>query len=325
MANNKKLNSIAIAGNILVDKINSISAYPKMGKLVEINKISNAVGGCVPNVAIDIKRLFPSFNVTAVGKIGNDGEGAFVKETLMREGIDCSGIKLGERTGFTDVMSVEGGERTFFTYSGGNASFGYDDIDFDNLNVEMFHLGYFLLLDKIDIGDGIKILKELKNRGIKTSIDLVSKDGGNYSVVLPALQYTDNLIINEIEAQGIANVKTDDLLFVAKKIKELGVSERVIIHQPTYACCLSNEGYTIVPSLDLPKGFVKGTTGAGDAFCAGALIGIANNLTDKEILELASISAVCNLSEANSIDGMRTFEEAKKLCSNFKRKDLGFC
>ena len=88
---------------------------------------------------------------------------------------------------------------------------------------------------------------------------------------------------------------------------------------------MSNEGYTIVPSLDLPNGFVKGTTGAGDAFCAGALIGIANNLTDKEKLELASISAVCNLSEANSIDGMRTFEEAKKLCQDFKRKELGFC
>lgn len=316
------MKNIAIAGSILVDKLNTISLYPQKGKLVDILSIEKAVGGCVPNVGIDIKRLDDSFNVFALGRIGKDKEGDFLIDTLKREGLDVSLLKQGEVTSFTDVMSVAGGERTFFTYAGECANFGYDDVDFDKLNVDMFHLGYFLLLEKIDQGDGLEILKELKRRNIKTSIDLVSKENGDYLAIRPALKYTDNLIINEIEAQGIAGFTSSDLKEVATKIKSFGVSERIIIHCPTFACCLSNDGFTIVPSFELPDGYIKGSTGAGDAFCAGSLIGIANGLSDKEILEIASMSAVCNLSKQDSISGMRSLEKAKELCKNFNRKTL---
>ena len=316
------MKNIAIAGSIIVDKLNAISVYPQKGKLVDILSISRAVGGCVPNVAVDIKRLDSSFNVFAVGRIGDDGEGNFVLNTLNEEGIDVSFVKKGEMTSFTDVMSVVGGERTFFTFAGESKNFGFDDIDFDALKVDMFHLGYFLLLEKIDNGDGIKILKELKERNIKTSIDLVSKENGDYLAIRPALKYTDNLIINEIEAQGIAGFNSDNLEEVAKAVKDYGVSERVIIHCPDFACCLSNDGFTIVPSFELPKDYIKGTTGAGDAFCAGSLIGIAKGYSDKEILEFASMASVCNLSKEDSISGMCDFETAKKICAKFKRKSL---
>ena len=48
---------IAVAGSILVDKINLIVAYPKVGELTQIQNISKAVGGCVPNVGIDLKKI----------------------------------------------------------------------------------------------------------------------------------------------------------------------------------------------------------------------------------------------------------------------------
>lgn len=316
------MKSIAIAGTILVDKINVIDVYPEKGKLVDILSVSKAVGGCVPNVAIDIKRLDKDFRVVGIGKVGKDSEGDFVISTLKENGVEVDGIKFGNATSFSEVMSVKGGERTFFVYAGDNSTFGVQDIDFDSLNVDMFHLGYFLLLDKVDSGEGVEILKKLQAKGIKTSIDLVSKDGGDYKIVRPALKYTDNIIINEIEAKGISGLETDDLFEISKALKELGVKERVIIHRPEYAVCLSNSGYTVVPSFELPKGFIQGSTGAGDAFCAGCLLGIAKGFSDKEILELSSCSAVCNLSKANSIDGMTSIENAKKLCAKFKRKNF---
>ena len=48
---------IAVAGSILVDKLYEISASPASGELTKIRNISYAVGGCVPNVAIDIKKM----------------------------------------------------------------------------------------------------------------------------------------------------------------------------------------------------------------------------------------------------------------------------
>ncbi|MBQ8322456.1 MAG: carbohydrate kinase family protein [Clostridia bacterium] len=316
---------IAVAGTILVDKINEISAYPNAGELTKIKSVQSSVGGCVPNVAIDLKRIAPELNVLAVGKIGRDEEGDFVKAKLEENGVVTSGVKTcADKTSFTEVMSVTGGQRTFFTYAGASADFGADDIDFDAISVKMLHLGYFLLLDKVDGGDGLKILQKAKANGIETSIDLVSENSDRYSLVLPCLPYTDNLIINETEAGKLTGVEPtrENLKAIAEKLKTLGVKKRVVIHTPEIGVCVSENGFTAVPSYEIPKGFIKGTTGAGDAFCAGALIGIYNGRSDKEILEFASAAAVAALSSADAIGGMCTETEIKELCKNFVRKNI---
>ncbi len=314
---------IAVAGTILVDKLNEISAYPASGELTKILSVSRAVGGAVPNVGIDIKRVDPTIPVKAVGKIGNDGEGDFLVNTLEENGVDTTLMVRGELpTSFTDVMSIVGGQRTFFTFPGACADFGYDDVDFENLNVKMLHLGYFLLLDKVDNGDGEKILKKAQEMGIKTSIDLVSENSDRYHIVKSCLKYTDNVIINELEAGMIAGIEPcrENLEKIARAIKEMGVSERVIIHMPETGVCLSDNGFFELPSWELPKGFIKGKTGAGDAFCAGALIGIYRGLDEMGILTLASKAATASLASPDSIGGMVSEAEIDKLLKEMNIK-----
>lgn len=298
---------IAVAGTILVDKLNEIGAYPNSGELTKILSVSRAVGGCVPNTGIDIKRVDPTITVKAVGKIGKDAEGDFLVETLENNGVDASMLVRGEEpTSFTDVMSIIGGQRTFFTFPGACADFGFDDVDFESLDVKMLHLGYFLLLDKVDGGDGERILKAAQEKGIKTSIDLVSENSNRYHIVKNCLKYTDNVIINELEAGMIAGIesKRENLEAIARAIKAMGVSERVIIHMPETGVCLSDNGFFELPSWQLPAGYIKGKTGAGDAFCAGALIGIYRGLDEIGILTLASKAATASLSSPDSIGGM---------------------
>lgn len=317
--------SIAIAGSILVDKINEISAYPQEGELTKILNVEKSVGGCVPNVAIDIKKICPDLVVKAVGKIGDDENGEYVKQELAKQGVDISSISIcQDKTSFTEVMSVKGGQRTFFTYPGASSKFGYDDVDFDKIDVKMLHLGYLLLLDRIDNGDGIRVLKNAKKRGVITSIDLVSENSRRYTQIIPCLPYVDNLIINEIEASGITGIepKRENLIIMAKALKEKGVIERVIIHTSEVSVCVSNSGEYYLPSYDLPKEFIVGTTGAGDAFCAGALVAISENRSDMEILEFASSSAVVALSTADATSGLCEKDEIVNSCQRFKRKKI---
>ncbi len=305
-----------MAGTVLVDKINQISAYPASGELTKILSVSRAVGGAVPNVGIDIKRVDPTIPVKVVGKIGNDGDGDFLVKTLKENEVDTSLlVRGGLPTSFTDVMSIVGGQRTFFTYPGACADFGYDDVDFENLDTKMLHLGYFLLLDKVDGGDGERILKRAKEMGIKTSIDLVSENSDRYHIVKSCLKYVDNVIINELEAGMIAEIepKRENLEKIARAIKDMGVSERIIIHMPEICICLSDNGFFEFPSWELPNGFIKGKTGAGDAFCAGALIGIYRELDEMGILTLASKAATVSLSAPDSIGGMMSEDEIDKL------------
>lgn len=321
---NKVRQGIAIAGTVIVDKINEIKAYPQSGELTQIVGLQKAIGGCVPNVGIDIKKICPDMDVHAIGKIGNDEEGEYVTDTLKQNGVDVSGMLVddSDTTSFTEVMSVINGQRTFFTYPGASAKFGYSDIDFEHLNAKILLLGYFLLLEKVDQGDGLKILQKAKETGIKTSIDLVSENSDRYSLVIPCLKYTDYLIINEMEAGNLAGMEPTDenLKKIAYKLQELGVKEKVVIHKPDYAVCLSGDDYTVVPSYKLPEGYIKGTTGAGDAFCAGTLVGIYKGWTDKEILEFGSACAVMALGKADATSGLVTESQIKEFCKQFARR-----
>ena len=323
---NTARSGIAVAGTVIVDKINEISAYPAAGELTQIRSIQNAIGGCVPNVAIDLKKIAPHLTISAIGSIGDDGEGEFVQKTLTDAGLDISGlgIRAGEKTSFTDVMSIPGGQRTFFTYPGASANFGVDDIDFCHLNAKILHLGYFLLLQKVDDGDGIRILQKAIENGMETSIDLVSENSDRYGLVLPCLPYTDYLIINELEAGKLANMEATDenLVAIAQKLKDLGVRKKVIIHKPDRSVCCSENGISVLGSYILPDGYIQGTTGAGDAFCAGALYGIYNGWTDEEIMAFASGCAVMALGSADATSGMKVEQEIKEFCRSFGRRDV---
>lgn len=311
---------IAVVGTLLVDNLYEISAYPSEGELTQIRSISRSTGGLVPNNGIGLKKIAPSVPVYAVGKVGNDDAGKLALGVMKSAGVDVSLVRISddESTSFTDVMSVKGAQRTFFTYPGACASFGYDDIPWDALSAKMLHLGYFLLLDKVDEGDGLKILKEAKSRGILTSIDLVSENSDRYACVLPCLPYVDNLIVNELEAGKLAGIEPthENLPEIAQKLLSLGVRERVIIHMPEEGLCATKEGIVRLPSCQLPKGYVKGKTGAGDAFCSGALIGILKGYAPEDILLLAEAAAVASLTATDATSGIT--EEAK-LLENIKK------
>lgn len=316
---------IAVVGTLLVDKLNEISSYPQAGELTQIKGVSMATGGLVPNVAIDLKIMDESLPVKAVGKVGEDADGAFIKDNLQKYGVDTTYITNSQKgTSFTDVMSVSGGQRTFFTYAGANADFGADDVALDSLDVELFHLGYFLLLEKMDNGEGLELLKRVKAKGIETSIDLVSENSDRYALVLPCLPYTDNLIINEVEAGRLVGMEANEgnLREIAEKLRALGVKKRVIIHTPTLGVCASENGYFVMPSYDLPEGYIKGTTGAGDAYCAGVLLGIYRGWSEDECLAFGSAVATVSLSATDANSGVRSEAEIKEFCKNLKRKKL---
>lgn len=315
---------IHVSGSILVDLINEIPAYPARGELTKILQVKKSCGGLVSNVAIDLKRIAPSLDVSAGGKIGDDDNGRFVLEVLRGEGIDVDAIVVSPSgiTSFTNVISERSGERTFFNYPGESAGFGLDDIPFGKLDCRMFHLGYFLLLDRIDAGDGEVILQKLQSLGIRTSIDLVTEKSDRYALVRPCLKYVDNIIINETEASRLAGIAYDgsNIERIMRTLRDFGVRERVIVHMPDRGCLLSDRGFIELPSLDLPKEYIKGTTGAGDAYCAGALYSIHEGRDDWQILQFASKAAAMSLSSMDATGAMCSEKEIEEHFKNIGRK-----
>ena len=322
--NNKK--GIAFVGNILVDTVKMIPVYPEPGMLAQISAVKNAVGGCVPNTAIDLAVIDTDLPIYAYGMVGNDDAGKYVTNEMANVGINVDGVVVSDTlaTSFSDVMTVEGtGARTFFHHPGANAAYSPDDVDAAAFDCHMLHAGYILLLDGFDKADAqygtamARFLAKAQEKGVKTSFDVVSDSTGRFAEkVLPALKYTDNAIMNEIECCATAGLPARNeagKLIVAnieaamKHLASFGVTERVIVHCPEsgfmYNC--KTGAFTVAPSVAITKGYIKGTVGAGDAFCAGCLYGIYHDMADKDLLDFASGAAVCNLSAADSVSGMR--------------------
>ncbi len=330
---------ITIAGNIIADIVKNIEVYPEIGMLTNISDISYAVGGCAPNTSINLSKIDSTIPISVLGMLGNDSQGRYILSQLQKHNITTSGISFSseEQTSFCDVMSMPSGERTFFHKKGANALFSPADIDIPSLNCDMLHIGYILLLDKFDEKDEkygtvmARFLHDVQKNGIKTSVDVVSSSCADYaSKILPALKYCDYAIMNEIESCGIFNLPAyrsdgtlnkENVKFAMRSMAENGVGEKVIIHSKFISFILDVQigEITEVASLNIPKELIKGSVGAGDAFCAGCLYGIYCGFSDQRILEFASAAAACNLFAANSVDGMRSKEEIEKICEEFER------
>lgn len=333
---------VIIAGNLIVDIVNNIAVYPQMGMLTNVVSYDRAVGGCAANTSVDLATIDAGLSVKALGKVGDDEYGSFLLQKLQSRGVDVSEICVSNKvqTSFCNVMSVPQGDRAFFSFNGANAEFSPEDVDISTLDCKIFHIGYILLLAKFDEKDDeygtvlARFLHDLQARGIKTSIDVVSSNRlEDYAEkVVPALRYADYAIVNEIECCatfGIEPRNADGALNVAnvrlamEKAMAAGVKEKVIVHAKEAGFCLSADGtFTKIGSLKIPSELIKGSVGAGDAFCAGCLYGIYNELPDEETLKFASAAAACNLFSENSVDGMKNKKEIKKLAERFTRREI---
>lgn len=324
---------ICCAGNIIVDISYPIERYPRSGELTHITEgIVNSTGGSLCNTITDLARLDPTMHLTASGLAGADSEGDFVLQELGRyPNIDTSMIHRVGRTSFTAVMNdAETHERTFFQYAGSNALYGEEYIDWDMLEADIFHIGYILLLPHLDKPDEVygtrmaRLLHTARQHGLKTSIDVVSEAGDRFArLVPPALRYTDYCVINELEAQQTTGIqlrgedgvlRRENLEPALRQLSLLGVSEWAVIHCPELGCGLDAKGnYCEVPSLRLPADYIKGTVGAGDAFCAGVLCAAESGLPLNEALQLGACTAAASLSEPSASEGVRRMAEVRAL------------
>ena len=326
-----KGNSIVFCGNIIVDQIKMISRWPDKGMLVPISSVKRAVGGSVSNTAIDLKTLDPAVAVKAQGEVGTDENGDYAVKFLESRGVDCTEVaRTSERpTSFTDVMTIEGtGERTFFNLHGADSLLVPEDVDVGKLDCDIFHFGYLLLLDGMDAPDAeygtkaARLLAKVQAAGIRTSVDIVSEQSDRFArIVRPALRHCDYCIINEIEGAMATGRSPDDLKGVCEGLFELGVRERVVVHCPDVGVMMDAKGdFVRVGSLKLPDGWIKGTVGAGDAFCAGTLYSLLKGFDPEKTLRLASCAAAMNLTAADSVSGARSYDETMALDARFARK-----
>ena len=328
-----KRKGVVSVGNWLVDTIKFIASYPSKGNLSIIRRVDEGLGGCSHNVLVDLARLKCGIPLYAGGCIGNDRFGEMVLDAIHENGIDGTYMTIlkGVPTSYTDVMSETEGSstRTFFHCCGANAELTSEMVCNVDVPAKIFHLGYLLLLEKLDKNDpdygvvAARALHQLQQKGYKTSVDVVSEEGGRFkNIVLPCLKYVDYFIVNEVEAGACLGVNLRDsaggILWkeveaAAFKLLGMGVGELCVIHFPEGAVAVRKDAASCMKrSRTVPASQIVSAVGAGDAFCAGCLYAIHEDYDLDSLLDFANASARFNLFNATSTGGAPSLEEIEK-------------
>jgi sugar/nucleoside kinase (ribokinase family) len=327
---------ILAAGNWIVDHVKIIDTWPQQDALANILSQSSGNGGSPYNVLKDLVKLGAAFPLQGAGLIGDDSNGKLILADCNANGIDTSRIKVkaGGMSSYTDVMTVQNtGRRTFFHARGTNDDFAPEDLNLDNSNAKIFHLGYMLLLKKMDAIDAYGrtaasyMFEKAKKLGYKTSADIVSESSDRfYKVISPSLPYLDYLFMNEYEAGKLTGIPLGDSSNVDEKsaeralkaIIDAGINEWVFLHYTKGCMAMHRSGQLVKqPALKIPKEKIKGATGAGDAFAAGALLGLHNGEDITKVLLYAVCSAASSLFEPECSEGVLPLHDALSLAEQF--------
>ncbi len=343
---NSPRSGLLAGGNWIVDAVKIIDTWPQQDALANILSTSKGAGGSPFNVLVDLAVLGAGFPLEAVGLVGEDANGEWILDQCAANEITTKDLQATSAapTSFTDVMTVQGsGRRTFFHARGANALLDSSHFDFSRTAARHFHLGYLLLLDKLDAPHpefgtrAAEVLARAQAAGLKTSIDVVSEDSDRFAkIVLPALKHVDVCIMNEFEAGRVTGRRVrvapppgepgspqqhqttaldrEELRAAMQQLLDAGVRERVVVHFPEGGCALGRDGeWHEHGSVKLPADYIKGAAGAGDAFTAGILLGWHEAKPVLEWLRIGICAAAANLSDETCTKGLRPLAECLAL------------
>lgn len=322
---------IIAAGNMLVDHVHQIVQWPERGWLAEITQSERSTGGAPLNVLLTLAKMRTGMPLQAVGLVGEDSDGDYIMAMLEQYHVNRQHVQRTHAapTSMSQVMTDPTGQRTFFHSPGANRLLDLPAFDQLDTSMKIFHLGYLLLLDSLDMPDeeygtrSARLLARMREQGYETSLDLVSRKGDpRYQpLVIPCLPHLDYLVINELEAgefSGLDMRTIEDaphignIATAAAQLLQAGVKQRVVIHCPEGAWGLQvgSEGQWVASRM-LKQEEIVGSVGAGDAFCAGLLYGCHERWSLSRSIQLAHACARASLLCANAIDGAKSLDELK--------------
>ncbi|MDQ1316723.1 MAG: hypothetical protein QG588_371 [Candidatus Poribacteria bacterium] len=292
-----------------------IENMPGKGKLALVDTMELHTGGCASNTGYALNKL--GISTGLMGKVGTDGFGDFFVNYMRNAGLDISGIKysITANTSATMVMVSADGERTFFHYLGANAELNYDDVDFDIVKkAKILHVAGSFLMPNFDGVSTARVLKQAREWGITTSLDTAWDSKGNWLKVLePCLQYLDIFMPSIEEARMITG--KDKPSDIAEFLMSYGIK--------TVALKMGDRGsYVRTPdwefSLPIYKVNAVDSTGAGDAFAAGFLAGVAKGWDYRDAARLGNAVGACCVTAIGSSAGIKNMGETLEFIDSYK-------
>ncbi|MBA2596822.1 MAG: sugar kinase [Chloroflexia bacterium] len=279
-----------------------------------LEEIRLTVAGTAAGTSVDLAKL--GVDVLAMGAIGEDAAGNFIVDTMQRYGIDTSGLrrKSTVQTSATMLPIRPNGERPALHVLGANAELTVEDVDFEAIaTARHLHFGGTYLMPKLDGSPTARILAFARERGVPVTLDLIAIDRPDLlEVIAPALPYVDYFMPGLDEARMISGLhnRQDVIRFFLDRgarhtVFKMGADGSSIAWQGENGAIEEIR----VPAFASP---VVDSTGCGDAYCAGFIVGLLRGWDLVQSARFGSAAAGLVIrglgSDAGIVDFDQTFE-----------------
>ena len=250
---------IATLGDVMLDVIVRLDEPLAPGGDVRAATRAGA-GGQAANVAAWAVSL--GAEARCIAKRGDDATGELVARELVARGVELVGPVVAGATGV--VVSIVGadGERSLASDRGVAPSLEPSELDAGWLDCDVVHVsGYALLREPVS--DAALLAATIaRDRGARVSVDVAA--------------WTEIRAFGPVRFRELIDVVAPDVLFAT--VAEWEMLGGAYLSAPTGVIKRGPRGVTIVTEdarLDLSpiEAEVVDTTGAGDAFAAGFLLG----------------------------------------------------
>jgi sugar/nucleoside kinase (ribokinase family) len=306
--NNKRFDVIVV-GELNVDLIlNSIDSFPEMGKEKIAKDMTLTLGSSSAIFASNLSSL--GAKVAFVGKIGNDGFGNLVKESLQTKKVNTDFIIASEKfsTGATIVLNYSE-DRAMVTYPGAMEDLTIKDIQEDVIkSAKHLHFSSYFLQPGMQTGL-LKLFKIAKENGLTTSLDIQwdpkEEWNFNYKEVLP---FVDVFLPNEQEAMLLTgetvleNALNKLTPFATVVVVKLGSKGSIAAKKEKRVFKKSYFNNNVVDAI-----------GAGDSFNAGFIFKFINGCEIDECQSFGNLAGAINTTAAGGTAAFINYDQVVQL------------
>ena len=266
-------------GAALVDMIAQVVRYPSDDDEVFVSDLTVLSGGAAANTAYACAKI--GLSTAFIGKLG---EKDTFREKIINDfkevSVETRLIKYSKeyRTGTAYVALNQKGERRIYAYSGAANFLSKEDISERELkNAKIIFLSSLKNIEPLiaaaEIGKSVST-PVILNPGM-----LIVDQG--FTKIKKLLEKIDVLILSQREYRTLLNVKENELnedtiLKYSNKLLSLGIRVIVVTLGGKGSFFLTEKGNGLIAPLELND--IIDTTGAGDAFSAGFIYGLAQRM-----------------------------------------------
>lgn len=327
---------VLTAGSWCVDNNKTLARWPLEDTMSTYLEIDRQGGGSGCNMAIDLKKLDPSFPVETMTIVGDDDDGRFLSAQCDQYGIDRTRMQMitGGTTPFTDcINSVESGKRTHLYSPGVADRLSPEHFDFSTTRARLLHLGLpgaHKMMDqpwRNDTTGWATVLKAARAAGLQTNLELVTTTRDKIRAFgHSCLPHLDLLIVNDFEIGAVADIETrngdttlyDRVAQALKRVLTLGPVSLVVAHFPEGAIAVTrDENVFRIGSVIIPDDDIIGVNGAGDAFAAGVLYSWHEGRSIDDALRLGHACAAASMRSAATTSSVVSVDQCLALATKW--------